>query len=56
MFVRKIKKINLHDTIIEQNEFYNGNIFETNISSVVAQGLGTAGSGHDCKRTIRGLA
>lgn len=50
MFVHRIKKINLHDTIIEQNEFYNGNIFETNISSVFAQGLGTAGS--DCKRTI----
>lgn len=44
MFVHRIKKINLHDTIIEQNEFYNGNIFETNISSVVAQRLETAGS------------
>lgn len=53
MFVHRIKKINLHHTIIEQNEFYSGNIFETNISSVVAQGLGTAGS--DCKRTIWGL-
>lgn len=56
MFVRRIKKINLHDTIIEQNEFYNGNIFETNISSVIAQGLGTAGSGHEYKKTIQGLA
>lgn len=52
MFAHRTKKINLHDTITEQNEFYNDNIFEIDTSSVVAQGLVTAGSGHDWKRTI----